>query len=584
MTKKMLISGLLLAGVVSGVSAQRLSDAQEAIEQEQYDKAKTILEGLIQKKPKDAENYFYLGQIHLVNEKIDSAEYVFRQGAESNSRDKLNTVGLGAVELYKGEEASAESKFTEATSGLGRRDYLPLYYVGRAYIDAPTPNYTKAIEYLTQAGEKNAKDANIPTALGDAYMGLEESNQAYVNYRNALMIDDGLLAPRIGQAVISRWAQAYDVVIEDLNKLIAEHPNYAPLYRELADTYYYSSLKASEDEYRELNQKGLEAYKKYLEVSGDQSIEAKVRYADFLVYTQNYDELKVVSQELTNAPGVDAKVYRYLGYIAFLQDQDYEASRQHLNKLFEEVEEHRLISRDYLMAGLAELAVEGGDVEKGTKLLKEAVAKEDEDEDLYEEIANTAFAKYQDGENAVAKRLFAFSAANPDSDYYFDSNYYLGTLAYQEGSQIYTGGGEGGEGQVPDDLGAARLEAARPDLEAAVEALDIVGKSTKEDVVEKYQVNALYYKGLSLFALDNMQYNMEEAKGIFIPTFEELISVLNAKGELQPHETGYLVDAKFYIAYYSYLQGDHEKAKALSAEILELDPTHENAQFFLENL
>lgn len=579
MTKKMLIAGLLLAGVVSGASAQNLKDAQAAMELEQYDRAQTILQDLIQKRPKVADNYFYLGQIHLVNDKIDSAEYVFQQGAESNRKDKLNTVGLGAVELQRGNESAAESRFTEATSSLGRREYLPLYYVGRAYINAPEPNYTKAIEYLTEARAKNQKDPDIPTALGDAYLGLREGDQAFINYRHALMIDENLLAPKVGQAIIARWSQAYDVVLEQLNALIAEHPDYAPLYRELADTYYYSSLHASEEEYRELNQKGLDAYKKYLEVSGDQSVNAQIRYADFLVYTQNYEELKSVSQKLTNAEGVDAKVYRYLGYVAFLQDKDYNQAQQHLNTLFERVDENRLIPQDYLMAGLTELAVDNGDQEKGARLLKEAVAKQGEDDDLDADIANTAFSKFQDGENEVAKRIFAVTAANPESDYYYDANYYLGTLAYTEGSKLYTG-----DGQEPDDLGAARLEAARPDLEAAAAALDIVGKSEKEDVVEKYQVNALYYRALALFALDNMQYNQEGAQGIFVTAFDDLIRVLEAKGELEEHETEYLVDSKFYLAYYAYLQGDHPKAKALAEEVLRLNPAHDNAQFFVDNL
>src|SRR5690606_24178538 len=118
--------------------------------------------------------------------------------------------------------------------------------------------YTKAIEYLTQAKEKNQKDADILIALGDAYAGMGESSQAFVNYRDAEYLDPNLLAPKIGQALISRRAQAYDVVIESLTKLSGENPDYAPLYRELAETYYLSSLKAPEDDYREINQKALE--------------------------------------------------------------------------------------------------------------------------------------------------------------------------------------------------------------------------------------------------------------------------------------------------------------------------------------
>src|SRR5690606_28623628 len=206
-------------------------------------------------------------------------------------------------------------------------------------------DYQKAVEYLTRAKEMNAKDPLIPTALGDAYAGLRESSPAYVAYRDALTIDENLLAPKIGQAIISRRAQAYDVVLEQLTALAEEHPDYGPIYRELAETYYLSSIKAPEEEYREINQKALENYQKYLSITGDQTVESKVRYADFLVYSGNYDELKTVVTVFTCVEGVDAKVYRYLGYIAFWQDKDYAKSREHMENLFSEVDTARLMGR-----------------------------------------------------------------------------------------------------------------------------------------------------------------------------------------------------------------------------------------------
>ena len=315
MTNSKLFLSLLVAGAVATgtAGAQSLKDAKEAIQAEQYDEAKSMLQNLVEKKAKNGENYFYLGQIHLVNDKVDSAQIVFQEGLTNDPKEKLNTVGLGIVDLQKGDAAAAEQKFAEATDGIRKRDYELLYYAGRGYIDAPTPDYQKAVEYLTRAKEMNAKDPLIPTALGDAYAGLRESSPAYVAYRDALTIDENLLAPKIGQAIISRRAQAYDVVLEQLTALAEENPQYGPIYRELAETYYLSSLKAPEDQYREINQKALENYQKYLSITGDQSIDAKVRYADFLVYSGNYEELKKVASELANEEGVDAKVHRYLG-------------------------------------------------------------------------------------------------------------------------------------------------------------------------------------------------------------------------------------------------------------------------------
>src|SRR5690606_37383203 len=107
----------------------------------------------------------------------------------------LNTVGLGIVDLLKGDSTAAETKFSTAVSQLGKKDYLPLLYIGEAYNDAPKPNFTKAIEYLTQAKAKNEKDPAVFVALGNAYAGMGESSQAYVNYRDAEYMAPDLLAP-----------------------------------------------------------------------------------------------------------------------------------------------------------------------------------------------------------------------------------------------------------------------------------------------------------------------------------------------------------------------------------------------------
>jgi len=577
MTSNKLVLSLLLAGAISSASAQNIKDAKAAIKAEQYDKAKGILEQLVVKKAKDGEGYFYLGQIHLINDKIDSAAIVFNNGLTNAPKENLNTVGLGIVDLYKGDATAAESKFAQATGSLGKKDYLPLLYIGRAYIDAPKPDFTKAVEYLSQAKAKNAKDAEIPLALGDAYAGLRESNESYISYRDALNIDPTLIDAKIGQAIISRRAQAFDEVLAQLTTLSTENPDYAPLYREFAETYYLSSLKAPEEQYREINQKAVENYKKYLTLTGDNSVEAKTRYADFLVYSGNYDELKTVAQELTNAAGADAKVFRYLGYIAYNQDKDYAKSAEYLKQLFEKVQPERLIPRDYLYAGLAN--VSSGNVDAGTALLKQAIEKQQEDDNLLVEISETAFAKYTDGEVDVAVKLFTIPASMPESDYYYDANYYIGLGEYGIGTKIVSPA----EGEEVEDQGAAKLAEAKPHLDKAIAAFDIVVKTTEQEYIDKYQILALYYKGSAELALDNVMYNPEAAQGLFVDSFTKLIEAVKAKPDVA-NGNEYLVDANNYLGYFAYLKGDNAKAKAHFGETLKTDATNEFASQFFDEL
>ncbi|RZF58817.1 tetratricopeptide repeat protein [Sphingobacterium corticibacterium] len=579
MTRSKLFLSLLLAGTIGSVSAQSLKDAKAAIAEEKYDEAKGMLQNLVEKKAKDGENWFYLGQIHLINDKIDSASYAFNQGVTNAPKEKLNNVGLGIVDLMKGDKAAAETKFATAVSSLGRKEYLPLLYVGQAYIKAPEPDYTKAIEYLTQAKEKNQKDADILIALGDAYAGMGESSQAFVNYRDAEYLDPNLLAPKIGQALISRRAQAYDVVIESLTKLSGENPDYAPLYRELAETYYLSSLKAPEDDYREINQKALEFYQKYLSLTGDASVEAKTRYADFLVYSGNYAELKTVAEQLANMPGVDAKVYRYLGYIAYNQDKDYAKAAENMNILFEKVQPERLIPRDYLYAGLANLSA--GDSTKGEQLLKQAVEKQTAEDNLETEIAETAFAKYQDGEVEEAVKIFRIPAAQDSSDYYYDANYFVGLGQYTKGSRLVSPA-EGEE--VTPELGAQKIAAAKPTLDEAIKSFGVVIATDKEDVKKKYLVNSLYYKGLSELALDGVMYDPENAKGLFVDSFSRLLQEVQNTELPETTVNSYIVDANNYLGYFFYLKGETEKAKAHFQETIKVSPEDEFAGQFVDQL
>ncbi|MCC2600401.1 tetratricopeptide repeat protein [Sphingobacterium sp. FBM7-1] len=579
MTRSKLFLSLLLAGAVGSVSAQSLKDAKAAIAEERYDEAKGMLQRLVEKKAKDGENWFYLGQIHLINDKVDSAAYAFNQGVTNAPKEKLNNVGLGIVDLMKGDKVAAETKFSTAVSDLGRREYLPLLYVGQAYVKAPEPDYTKAIEYLTQAKAKNQKDPDILIALGDAYAGMGESSQAFVSYRDAEYLDESLLAPKIGQALISRRAQAYDVVIESLTKLSGENPDYAPLYRELAETYYLSSLKAPEDSYREINQKALEFYQKYLSLTGDATVEAKTRYADFLVYSGNYEELKTVAQELANMPGVDAKVYRYLGYIAYNQDKDYAKAAEHMNTLFSKVEQERLIPRDYLYAGLANLSV--GDAEKGEALLKQAIENQTEEDNLETEIAETAFAKYQDGEVEEAVKIFRIPAVNPESDYYFDANYFVGLGQYTKGSRLVSPA-EGEE--ITPELGVQKIAAAKPVLDEAIKSFATVIATEKEDVKKKYLVNSLYYKGLSELALDGVMYDPENAKGLFVDSFTQLLQSVQNTELPETTVNSYIVDANNYLGYYFYLKGETEKAKGHFQETIKVSPDDEFAGQFVDQL
>src|SRR5690606_8934552 len=119
--------GLIL--VMSSLSfAQSTKDALKAIDAEQYQKAKTILKGLISSEASNAENYFYLGNVYLEQDYADSAKATFNKGIAADDEYPLNHIGLGAVELEANNAAGAQTHFNKALESLKRKEYLPYLY------------------------------------------------------------------------------------------------------------------------------------------------------------------------------------------------------------------------------------------------------------------------------------------------------------------------------------------------------------------------------------------------------------------------------------------------------------------------
>lgn len=573
MTKSKLFLSLLAAGAIVGTaSAQSLKDAQSAIDAEQFDKAKSILQNLVTKKPKDGKNYFYLGQVYLLNDKLDSAAWAFNNGLTNAPKEVLNNVGLGIVDLKKNSASTAEQKFAQATASLGKKDYLPLYYIGKAYTEAPKPDYAKAVDYLTQAASKNTKDGNILVALGDAYLGLGENSQAYKSYRDALNLDPNLVKAKVQQALITRRAFAFDVALESYNAIAQEYPNYGPVYREIAETELAIAKRMPDNtdeekaKYEAQVAKAVDAYKKYLQVTGDNSADAKMRYADFLVYGQQYEELKNVALELENVPGIDAKVYRYLGLIAINQDKDAAKAVGYFDKLFANADENRLIAIDYLFAGFAN--IEAGSKEKGLQYLGKALEL---DKELINEVDGYGRNAFNAQKFEAAAAIFNVPAQQKGEPWYYEANYLVGDATFRAANAKKEKG-----------------EDATADFQAAIKALDVIVQSTDSAAAE-YIVPALYIRGYSNYNLDVIDPEKPELhQGLYLNDFNQLAKVLTDKqaagNQLTEDEVLKLTDVYNVIGYYHILKEDYKKAAELFKKAIDLSPNDEVATQYLDAL
>ncbi|SEM02116.1 Tetratricopeptide repeat-containing protein [bacterium A37T11] len=576
--KKVVNIGLSLAFMVSGAYAQSLEDAKVAIDAEQYAKAKGFLKTLVANKPKDAENFFYLGQVYLLSDNPDSAKIIFEQGLAADPKLKINAVGVASVDLYKGNDAAAESKFTELNTDIKKKEYEVPLYIGKAYLitgdqkpdTLGKPYYEKAVTYIEQAKLLNQKDADIYVSLGDAYLSAGRASDAFSAYRSVEDLDPNLLKPKVQMAVISKKARAWPEASEDLKKIVASNPDYAPTYRELAETYNaWGQFSTTDSDYNARNQEALKYYKQYMDRT-DYSVESRIRYADFLIIAKDYKALQDQAQELAKSENINPKILRYLGYAEY-QNGQYAESKAALDKFLSKVNASRVIAQDYQHLGLDNIALSSDTVNntidttifrEGVKNLSLAITK---DSTLAEGLSDIAKKYYAKKHFAQAAAIYKVGAQIP-----VIKNKNAGTDAFYWGLSQYL------------NYAYAKRDTTLPPPSKDI-LKDAIAGFAKVNTIQDSISQAYFYNALSYKLLDND--DPAQWQGIFIEPFQKYIDIVKSKGDAEiQKEKKNLVSAYANIGAYYVNKEQYEKAREAFRAALEIDPTDAYAKDSLDKL
>ncbi len=204
---KFKIFSLVLLASASISNAQDLNQAIKAIDAEQYESAKSTLKSIVQTKPDDGKATFLLGNIYLIQNSKDSANIYFQKGITRSAGGNFNYIGLGQVNLDKGDTAGAQANFDLATKKMRRKDLEEYVYIGRAYMNAEKPDYKNALLVLNKAKLVNPMDAQVLLALGDAFYGDKNQNDAYKSYRDAFQADNTLIRSKMQLGVLLKGAK-----------------------------------------------------------------------------------------------------------------------------------------------------------------------------------------------------------------------------------------------------------------------------------------------------------------------------------------------------------------------------------------
>lgn len=536
------------------VGAQSLDDAKKAIDAEQYEKAKTMLKSIVSSKPSEGRATFLLGNVYLRQEIADSAKIYFQKGLSAKDDAAFNSIGLGHIELNNNNLNAAKSEFAKAMESARRKDVDQYIYIAQAYMNSDKPDYKSALSVLEKAKSVNAQNPQVQLALGDAYYGLENQNEAYAAYRNAYNADNSLIRAKMQQGVLLKGAKSFTEADRLFKEVIAINPNYGPVYRELAETYYRWAISDVRG-YDKNIKIALDYYEKYMNLT-DYSLTSRMRHADFLILAKDYKALEVEANKMRQIDKVNPRILRYLGYSAY-ENGNTDIAIQSL-KDFISTPSNKVIARDYIYLGLAKLrkADAGANVamdmkmfEDGLNDIRKAVSM---DIDMTNDLSELGRKLYEDKKFKEASAVYAIAVTNPNSQNHLLDNFYLGNSIYFA--------------NTAKDVTAVNVE----QLKLADEAFGrvITASPTTQDV---YLYRARTNRLLENMAMETLYY-------------EQYIDVVTKKG---PEEVA-ANKAKFVEAYNNigsnYANSDTAKAKEFFNKTLAIDPANQFATSALKQL
>ena len=535
------------------VNAQDIDQAKRAIDAEQFEKAKTILKSLLQAKPSNGTASFLLGNVYMSQKELDSAKIYYQKGITGSDGAKLNYIGLGQLDLEAKNQTAAQSNFDIAIKDAKRKDATVPTYIARAYMNISKPDYKNAITILERAKIDSPQNADLLLALGDAYYLENKQNEAYSSYRSAFQIDPTMLRAKMQLGVLLKGAKSYDLAINSFNEVIAINPNYGPVYRELAETYYkWGRNKPSKAaEYMQL---AISNYDKYMSMT-DYSLASRMRRADFLVLLKNWPELEKEANKMIELDKVNPRIYRYLAYSAF-ENGNVDVALKSLESFISNPNS-KVIAKDYIY--LAEIKFKKAIAADGLTMdptlyasglvdLKKALELEPLATEDLNDIGKKLFSKkfYKE-----AAPIFELGTKNTEDKNYVDDNIYYAL------SVLY--------GNSKKDVKADPIELKNAD--AALDKVIVAAPSYQDAFLYKARINRL-----------------AENEEFIIKNYESYLAKLTEKGELAnaTHKTK-IVESYNNLAA-SYANKDKAKAIEYFNKTLAIDPTNDYATKSLATL
>lgn len=410
---------IMLAGcaLVASAQSQGYKDGIDYYKAGQYGNAQTILNKTINQPTTDkALAYYYLGQTELALGNKDAAKANFDKGVAADAENPYNYVGLGALDLLKGDASAADSQFKLAKK-YSKKNSEILVDIARAYFNADPVKYDKEIDKNLKQAYKDSKnqEPSIYIFEGDRKLALQDVGGAAGQYEMAINYDSANPEGYV------KYAKSYFFVnpqfsIQKLEEFLNVAPNSALAQRELAEAYYKANYW----------KKASDMYGKYIK-NPNHFPEDKARYSVLLYWSEDYPaSLQVANEVLADQPdNFQAQRMRFVDEVVL---QKYDDAIRHGEEFFAKNSPDKFTAIDY--SSLADAYNSVQNPEKAIETYLKGVKAFPENADLYNSLSSVYSMQKEYQKAADAYDKYIANVEKPSlNDYFTASGKWLNVAA-----------------------------------------------------------------------------------------------------------------------------------------------------------
>lgn len=333
--------GIIIAFIVISKIAggQYIDEARELIRNERFNSAEILLEKNISNNPDPELNYMLVNVYLEQDKKGEAGTYINNYlGAEvSSSSDPLNIIAVARYLLNTGNKMQAEEMLDLILKNKkNQKNITLLLSMAEVLIKENDGDAKKALELLNMAEKKGKNNAEIDIEKGRAYLKLNDANNAFLSYRQAISKDPSDARAYYLMGEIFKAQNNTDVYLKYFLEAYHVDSTYAPVLEELYNHYYFRDVRTA---------------RKYLEkyiANTDYSLQNDYSLVDILYLNgDHYKAIKLAKQIIEAEQNrAQPRLYKLIAY-SYANEGDSTKAFQYMTDFFSRQDSAKLISRDF---------------------------------------------------------------------------------------------------------------------------------------------------------------------------------------------------------------------------------------------